>query len=368
MQADHAEDLASIREQARRLLQDQATPEHLKSLLNESGSFDKLLWGHAVEQGWTSVAVPESAGGLGLGWSGLAVICEELGRLTGSLPLITNTLAVHALLRAGPDDHQELIDALANGAAIASLALADPSESGLCGSRSAQVRNGRLNGEKALAAFAAVADVAVVQAGDERGNGVYLVRLDQPGVQRRLVEGFDNSRAAAVLQFIQADVIYLGGAELLCEVGNLAALATAFEQIGGTQACLDMACDYARERRAFGQLIGGFQGIKHKLAEIYCLLEIARGCASDALDAWEQRLPTRQQLTSAARIAAIRAYNLGAQENLHVHGGMGVTWEAMPHHYYRRSRSLALELGSLAYWRERLLADLGLESATALAG
>ncbi|MBB2497429.1 acyl-CoA dehydrogenase family protein [Aquipseudomonas ullengensis] len=368
MQADHAEDLASIREQARRLLQDQATSEHLKSLLNEPGSFDQLLWRHAVEQGWPSVAIQESAGGLGLGWGGLAVICEELGQLTGSLPLIANTLAAHALLQAGLDEHQEWVGALASGDAIATLALADPAESGLSGSSSAQVRNGRLDGEKALAAFAAVADIALVQAGNERGNGLYLVRLDQPGVQRHLAEGFDNSRAAAVLQFIQAEAIHLGDTELLHEVGNLAALATAFEQIGGAQACLDMACNYARERRAFGQLIGGFQGIKHKLAEIYCLLEIARGCASDALDAWEQNLPARQQLTSAARIAAIRAYNLAAQENLHVHGGMGMTWEAMPHHFYRRSRSLALELGSLTYWRERLLADLGLESATALAG
>jgi len=365
MQADHAEDLASVREQARRLLHDQATPEHLKSLLNEPGSFDEQLWRHATEQGWTAVALPENAGGLGLGWSGLAVICEELGRVTGALPLIANTLAAHALLHA---DQPELVEALVSGSKIACLALADPAESGLAGNCSAQVRNGRVNGTKALAAFAAVADVALIQAVDDQGSGLYLVRLNQAGVQRDLPEGFDNSRAAAELKFIQIEAIRLGGRDLLHEISSLAALATAYEQIGGTQACLDMACDYARERRAFGQLIGGFQGIKHKLTEIYCLLEIALGCASDALDAWESQSPTRQQLTSAARIAAIRAYNLAAQENLHVHGGMGVTWEAMPHHFYRRSRSLALELGSLGYWRERLLNELGLGSATAQMG
>lgn len=368
MQAEHAEDLATIREQARRLLQDQATPEHLKSMLDEPGGFDRELWRHAVEQGWTAIAVPEQAGGLGLGWGGLGVLCEELGRITASLPLIANTLAVHALLAAGRAEHSALQEALTDGSRIACLALADPADGGLSVNNSAQVRNGRLNGEKAPAAFATVADVALVQAADEHGNGLYLVLLDQPGVQRIPVDGFDNSRATAALQFVQVQALRLGDAEQLSNLSSLAALTTAFEQIGGAQACLDMACDYARERRAFGQPIGGFQGIKHKLAEMYCQLEIARGCTHDALDAWEQGLPARNQLTAAARLGATRAYDLAAQENLHVHGGMGVTWEAMPHHYYRRSRSLALELGGSHYWRERLLCDLGLESATGLSG
>ncbi|MBA1204237.1 acyl-CoA/acyl-ACP dehydrogenase [Pseudomonas capeferrum] len=368
MQADHAEDLASIREQARRLLVDQATPEHLKNLLNAPGSFDQALWRHAVEQGWPSVAMPEQVGGLALGWSGLAVICEELGRLTGALPLIANALTAHAVISAGISGHQQLLEDLTSGALTAALALADPSDSGICSPGAAKESNGRIDGVKALAAFAAVADVALVHGVNERGDGLYLVHLDQPSVKRQVLEGFDNARAAAALQFEQTEAVYLGGAELVSEISSLAALATAFEQLGGTHACLDMACDYARERRAFGQAIGGFQGIKHKLAEIYCLLEIARGCAADALDAWQQQRPDKQQLTCAARIAATRAYNLAAQENLHVHGGMGVTWEAMPHHYYRRARSLALELGSVAYWRERLLTDLGLESTTVEVG
>lgn len=368
MQAEHAEDLATIREQARRLLQDQATPEHLKLLLDEPGGFDHKLWQHAVAQGWTAIAVPEQAGGLGLGWGGLSILCEELGRFNASLPLIANTLTAHALLASEQTEHTPLLEALTSGSAIACIALADPTDSGLSVNTMSQVCNGRLSGEKAPTAFANAADVALVQATDEQGRGLYLVQLDQLGVQRIPLDGFDNARAAASLQFNHVPAVRLGDAVQLSNLGNLAAMATAFEQIGGAQACLDMACNYARERRAFGQLIGGFQGIKHKLAEMYCKLEIARGCAHDALDAWEQRLPTRQQLTAAARLGASRAYDLAAQENLHVHGGMGVTWEAMPHHYYRRARSLALELGGSQYWREQLLCALGLESATGLAG
>ena len=96
MQEEHAESLASIREQARRLLDDQATPERLKSLLDKPASFDYPLWGHVVDQGWPSVAITEHVGGLGLGWSGLGVLCEETGRLTASLPLIGNAVAASA--------------------------------------------------------------------------------------------------------------------------------------------------------------------------------------------------------------------------------------------------------------------------------
>ena len=130
MQEEHAESLASIREQARRLLKDQATPEHLKSLLDTPAGFDRHLWSHAVDQGWPSVAVTEQSGGLGLGWSGLGVLCEETGRLTTSLPLIGNAVAAHALQFA-KGNWSTLIEALANGGKIACLALADPEDSGL---------------------------------------------------------------------------------------------------------------------------------------------------------------------------------------------------------------------------------------------
>jgi alkylation response protein AidB-like acyl-CoA dehydrogenase len=255
-----------------------------------------------------------------------------------------------------------LVEALANGSKIACLALADPDDSGLSSSRQLHFAGGLLSGKKALAAFANVADIALVQAQNDNGNALYLVELEQSGVTRLPLNTLDNGRAAAALHFNEAQATLLGDVDDVLTVASLAALAYACEQIGGAEASLELACNYAGERRAFGQLIGSFQGIKHKLAETYCLLEIARGCVADALDAWQEGLPHSRQLSSAARIAATKAYDYAAQECLHIHGGMGVTWEAMPHHHYRRSRSLALELGSIHYWRERLLIDLGLET------
>src|SRR5690606_34632591 len=123
----------------------------------------------------------------------------------------------------------------------------------------------------------------------------------------------------------------------LWRAAGMAAIATAFEQVGGAQACLDMARDFALERKAFGQPIGRFQAIKSKLADIYIRTELARGCAIDALAAFDNQDPEWHSLAAAARVAATDAYEIGARESIQTHGAIGVTWEAMPHHHYRRS-------------------------------
>src|SRR5690554_4709285 len=188
---------------------------------------------------------------------------------------------------------------------------------------------------------------------------LYLVDLKQSGTERRATPAVDNARASASLSFQSAEAAFLGGPELLADITSIAALCSAFEQISGARACLDMGTTYAKDRTAFGQPIGRFQGLKHKLAEMYCLIEIGFGCALDALAALESNSDDRHSLASAAHLAAIKAYGYAAQENLHIHGGMGVTWEAMPHHHYRRARTLALELGSPKSWQNRLTASIG---------
>jgi alkylation response protein AidB-like acyl-CoA dehydrogenase len=126
---------------------------------------------------------------------------------------------------------------------------------------------------------------------------------------------------------------------------------------------VEMARDYALERKAFGQPIGRFQSIKAKLADMYVRIEMARGCALDALALLEQGESDWMGLAASARIGAIDAYEFCARENIQTHGAIGVTWEATPHHHYRRSRALAVELGAAIVWRERLLAEVGFDLA-----
>jgi alkylation response protein AidB-like acyl-CoA dehydrogenase len=358
--ADNQEALSLISDQAGRLLEATATPERLKSLLEEPGSFDGELWQKTVELGWPAAAIPEELGGLGLGWDGLCALAEHLGAATASLPLIENTLAVETLAGAAAG-HTDVIEALVSGEAIATLALLDAGDTGFGAPSRVTMDEAGLKGNKALAAFAAVADYALVYVLDRQSAepALVLVALDQPGVSREQHNAIDNARGAAALCFDNAAATAIAsGADATAQVMRLAAraaIATAFDQVGGARACLDQACDYARERQVFGQPIGAFQGIKHKLADIYADIEVARGCALDALAVLDSNDAASLPYAAAARVAAISAYDHAARENIQVHGGIGVTWESAQHHYYRRARSLALEWGVAAYWREVLV-------------
>jgi alkylation response protein AidB-like acyl-CoA dehydrogenase len=356
-------DLEIIRDQVKCYLEDVASSERLKGLLDVPGAFDRQLWSGAVEQGWPGLSAPEAVGGLGLGWMGLCVLTEELGRKSASLPLAAAAVAVRGLGEAARD----VVSALVAGERIVCLAFSEAGEAGIPKQPTVTWNDGRVTGRKALTAFAAIADYAMVNAAAGDRTALLLVPLDQPGVAREILPSLDNGRAAAVLEFSGASAQLIcepaAGAATLRELSALAALATAFEQIGGAQRSMEMARDYALERIAFGQQIGRFQAIKHKVADMYWRIEVARGCALDAVAAVDGGDPNWPALAAAARVGATEAYEFAARENIQTHGGLGVTWEAMPQHYYRRSRALALELGCQAYWRDRLIEDAGFVAA-----
>jgi alkylation response protein AidB-like acyl-CoA dehydrogenase len=357
----HNDDYEMVRDQARRFLNDAMQPERLKQLLETAGSFDAAAWASAAEFGWPAAAATEEQGGLGLGWRGVCVLAEELGRKTASIPLVASAAVANLLLADA--DSAEHASALVSGERHACLALMMHGEAGLALAPSCQLRDSLLYGQVPVTAFAASADYALLPAREGAAFRLVMVALAQGGVSRSVRPTIDNSRAAAALSFDGAHALTVASGDAargaLWRLASLAALATAFEQVGAAQVCLDMACAYALERKAFGQVIGRFQAIKGKLADMYVRIEMARGCAIDALDCLERGDPAWQGLAAAARVAAIDAYEIAARENIQTHGAIGVTWEAMPHHHYRRSRALALELGVSAMWRERLLSETG---------
>ncbi|RJF91715.1 acyl-CoA dehydrogenase family protein [Noviherbaspirillum saxi] len=362
------DDLEMIRHEARRFLGDVALPEHLKALLEVPGSFDRQIWNSAVDLGWPATLHAEENGGLGLGWSGLCVLAEEMGRKTVSLPLMSSAVAAYLVLSAGGAVFaQDLGKQLISGERHACLALVTDGEAGNPQSGVIDMKGGKLHGRTAVVPFGASADYALVTAQSSGVTQLVLVALEQKAVTRDIVPTIDNSRAGAVLRFDGAEAYSLAtgtyATQRLRQLSSAAALVTAFEQLGGAQACLDMARDYALERKAFGQPIGRFQSIKAKLADMYTRIEISRGCALDALGALERGEPEWFGLAAAARVGATDAYEIAARENVQTHGAIGVTWEALPHHHYRRSRALAVELGSAAAWRERLMAEIGCDRA-----
>ena len=132
----------------------------------------------------------------------------------------------------------------------------------------------------------------------------------------------------------------------------------AFEQLGGADACLQMTLNYVQQRRTFARLIGSYQAVKHRLADVYVANELARSNAYYAAWALERDAPELALAAATARVSATEAYELASENNIQLHGGIGFTWEADPHLHYRRSRLLAQTLGPLGVWQDRLIKAL----------
>jgi len=368
MNFDFSEDQKVLRDQARKFLGERASPARVRRILETDAPYDTDLWSGMAEMGWMGTAIPESLGGAGLGHLELCVIAEELGRSLAPTPFSSSVyLATEALLLAGaPEQKQRYLPRLALGETIGCLALAEGPGGPRLDRLQTRATAGRLSGAKLPVADGDVADFAVVVArGGGAGEGsvsLFLVDLAGPGVTRDPVSTVDPTRSHARLVFEGAPAEPLGaageGGALLRHLLDRAAVLMAFEQVGGAQAALEMAREYALGRFAFGRPIASFQAIKHKLVDMYVGIELARSNAYYGAWALATGAPELPVAAAAARVSATEAFYVAAKENIQTHGGMGFTWEFDCHMYYRRAKLLALALGSARRWKDELIARL----------
>ena len=137
-----------------------------------------------------------------------------------------------------------------------------------------------------------------------------------------------------------------------------AALAVAADALGGADRCLEMALAYAKERVAFGRPIGGFQAVKHKFADLYLEVEFARSAVEHAAQAADTDTEQAPVLASLALAQCVDTYALVATETIHLHGGIGFTWEHDAQLFFRRAKSAQLLFGDSTFHRERIAARL----------
>lgn len=354
----------AIATESRRVLDARTSKDRLLKLLEQTGAIDQPFWDTAVEQGWTALAIPEEHGGLGLGLIELGLVAQACGAATSGAPFLTGGYGVSQALVHGGDAALAgaWLPKLASGEATGCVAFAE-GNAALPPAPAVSFVDGKLSGTKPAVPGGLKADVALVWA--SAGGGPALVLADLSGVNRSVVDSYDNSRLYADLGFAgtPASVIATGEAARALALDVLARMAvvTAYEQVGGAEALLHTARDYAVTRKAFGQPIGQFQSIKHRIAEMYGLVEIARAncihaAASEGADNF---------LTAAAdaRISATEAYDTNSRDCVQIHGGIGVTWELGLHLHMRRARSLAVECGSLMFWEDLLVDRLAGEVA-----
>jgi acyl-CoA dehydrogenase len=350
----------AIATESRRVLDARTSKERLLALLEKDGEHDETFWTTAVEQGWTALAIPEEHGGLGLGLVELGLVAQACGAGTAGAPFLTVGYgASRALLAAGDRDW---LPRLAAGEALGTVAFAE-GNSALPVSPAVTFANGKLNGTMTAVTGGQAANIAAVWASKE-GTPV-LVLAELAGTARKAVSSYDNSRRYADLVFADTPATLVAEGEaaraLALDILARMAVVTAHEQVGGSEALLHIARDYALTRKAFGQPIGAFQSIKHRIAEMYGLVEIARAnCIHAAASEGQDDFLIA---AADARISATEAYDTCSRDCVQIHGGIGVTWELGLHLHMRRARSLAVEQGSLLFWEDLLVDRLAGEVA-----
>ncbi len=364
MNFDFSEEQKELRDHARRYLKDRCPWTVVRGVLEGVAPYSGDLWAGVAENGWTATALPEAYGGIGLGYVDLCVIAEELGRVTAPIPFSSTVyLAAEALLLSGDEAIQsDYLPKIAAGEIIGTFALAEGAGALAMDKIQTQFANNRLTGTKIAVPDGDTATFAVVLAQSSRGPSWVLVDLTKGGVTREAVKTVDPTRSHAKLTFDGAQAEPLGGPgkgwELTQRLFDRAAVLFAFEQLGGATSAMEMARNYAIERYAFGRAIGSFQAIKHRLADMFVKIELARSNCYFAAWALSINAPELPLAAASARVAASDAYHFASKENIQIHGGMGFTWEADCQFHYRRSRLLGLNLGGAPEWKDRLVTAL----------
>ena len=363
MNLDFSDDQQAMRIEFRKALAAASPRSALERGDREKAVFDGALWQRLADLGWLGTAVPEAHGGSGLDAVTLCVLAEEVGRAMAAVPFTASACGfAHGIALATTAQSNETCAALwarvVDGSLVGVLLTPDawqqaPQTTMVCGSE-ATVSGTALNVLDGAVATHALACI-------DSGADARLVLIDLASVARFGLADrpLDLLHPCASFAFDATPAQVLasgaGALQLWDRIFDSYALFTAFEQLGSSEAALQMAREHSLNRYAFGRPIGSFQAIKHMLADMLVAVDLARsncyfGAASLSMDRDALR-----ESSAVARISATDAFRECARGSIQVHGALGVTWESSCHLYYRRAQALAASPGSSRFWKERLI-------------
>ena len=371
-----SEEQEMLRRSARDFLAKECSSKVVRKLMESSDAYDKALWQKLAGLGWTALGIPEAYGGVGT-FLDLVVVLEEAGRALLPGPFFsTMGLAVPALIEAGTEaQKKEVLPAIAQGSARATLALTEPSGRWDAGSVKLSAKPGgggwQLDGVKLFVPDADAADFTVVAArtrGDgEDGISLFLVKGRPRGMTVTPLKTLDMTRRWSEVRF---DGVKLDAGSLMGDAHKAwpalkraldwATAALCAEMVGGTQKVLESSTDYAKTRHQFGKPIGIYQAVSHKLADMLVLSESGRSATYYAAWAVDADAPDRALAASMAKAYVSDAYRKVAGDGIQVHGGIGFTWEHDMHLYFKRAKSSEVTLGDATYHRELVAQSLDL--------
>jgi alkylation response protein AidB-like acyl-CoA dehydrogenase len=338
--------------------------------------FSLPVWRQMAELGWAGFLVPERHGGAAFGHLGLGQVMEAAGRTLAATPLLSTALiGASALALSGSAAQQEQhLPALADGTRLTALALEEGARHAPSRISTTAKRRGsgfRLNGEKRFVIDGHVAELLIVAArtagGTDEPHGItlFLVPGDVKGV-RRLRTTMVDAHNAAIIAF---DGVELGddavlgpidgGAQVLEPVLDRARAGLAAEMLGSAAEAFERTVQYLKDRTQFGVPIGSFQALKHRAAQLFCEIELARSAVIAALTALDANANDTAQLVSLAKVKAGDALFLASNEGIQMHGGIGMTDEHEIGFFLKRARVAEASFGDRAFHRDRYAVLMG---------
>jgi alkylation response protein AidB-like acyl-CoA dehydrogenase len=353
-----------LRDQVRRFMVDACPMPQARTVMKGATGTSAALWRQAADLGWLGLVIPERFGGVGLKWVDLTVVLEETGRGLSPLPIVSQTLAAAALLRCGTSDQQQrLLPQLANGSIAATLALYDEPNWIHLDAITLVLNGGRLRGTKPFVADAAAADLFVVACRNGAELSLALIERTAPGVSIAVQPLVDEAKRVGTLSLDvaidAAHLMPLSGADLTF-LADCGAVAITAESVGAAEAALAMTTAYAKERIQFGSPIGKYQGVKHRLAEMFVDIESFKSLlyyAAWTVDDAPAELP---RAASLAKAYASDAFSRIGIDGVQLHGAIGFTAEYDIQLYLKRSKWARPMYGDSDYHYERVAALGGL--------
>ncbi len=363
-----------IRESTRTFVSRESSLERVRQMHSDTIGYSKELWQIIADNGWLGIVYPGEYGGLGLSYADFICITEEFGRGLMPEPLITVVgLAGNAVLFAGTEEQKkEILPRVVEGSLLVSLGAYETpgrfNPAHVTTKATAEGDGYILNGVKNFVANARNSGMILVTARTTGGttdeNGISLFAVEPgDGVTIQGISTWDHQPRAHV-------TLVNAKATLIGEVGkafapvdtaiDCATVALCAEMVGGIDDAIRMTLAYAHDRVQFDRPIASFQAVKHKCANMYITMELARSAMYYAALAIDNDRDDRRKAISTAKTLCSQAYLSVAKEAIQLHGGIGYTDEHTIHFFYKRALTTSATYGDARWHRERYVAEIGL--------
>jgi alkylation response protein AidB-like acyl-CoA dehydrogenase len=359
------EEAGLLKDSARRFFSERMPVEKLHALVAadpdpEGGTapnWEPALWREMVDLGWTSLAVPEEAGGLAMPWVAVAGLLEELGRAAVPAPLVATLQTTAILARSGPGASAALAE-IAEGTAAAPAYLDADGVS----MAAVNATDGTLTGTVYFVQDAAKCERFLVYAREEGGAALYWVRRENVGLAADAIVDLTHDQAVLTLENASGERV-CGDADAVWAASEPAlwTLAAA-DMVGAAEWQLQTTVEYAQQRKQFDRPLGFFQAVKHQLVDVMIAIDESKSLLYNAACALDHEPERARELAHMAKASASETAGFASGRCVQCHGGIGFTWECYVQLYFKRQEHNRRLWGDAAWHRARL-ADLYLGAA-----